>query len=156
MPRTLQLIKVKPSGGHRTFIIGNTHLAFHISSTLARSRQVRAVLDALKSASKHEFPVVLCGDLNDVPESEAVRLLFSDPEFLFQDSWAVAGEGSDGITFSRENPWAKSELFPGRRIDFIAASKEFVMHSCRLAMTPNDYGAVSDHYAVFSEIELTP
>jgi endonuclease/exonuclease/phosphatase family metal-dependent hydrolase len=154
MPRKLQLINISPVEMDSSFIVANTHLAFHIDSTTARVKQICAILGGITATGDNIRPLILCGDLNDTPESEPVRTLFSQKQPYLRDAWTLAGNNSEGHTFAKSNPWADSKLWPGRRIDYIAVSREFTVHSCHLVLTPNDCGPASDHYAVSAEISL--
>jgi endonuclease/exonuclease/phosphatase family metal-dependent hydrolase len=78
-----------------------------------RAKQVEEVLEAIR---KSPHPVVICGDLNDVPASYAYRI-FSEN---LQDAFKEKGGG-----------WATTYTgpIPGLRIDYIFVSHRFEVNS---------------------------
>ena len=55
-----------------------THLAYRFDESAVRQQQVRALLALaarLRSDPARDPPVILCGDLNAVPDSDELRLL---------------------------------------------------------------------------------
>lgn len=82
------------------------------------------------------YPVILCGDFNDLPSSYAYQKVRGD----LQDSFIRKGNGI-GNTYAG--------IFPSFRIDHIFASDhfEFLSHQVRREK-------YSDHYAVVSRLRL--
>lgn len=158
MPRSLQCLELILDQANSPILILNTHLAYHINARVGRTKQISMAIEALNDLVKYRaLPVIFCGDFNDTPDSEPVRMLFSQSNPALRDAWLAAGNQSEGHTFAKDNPWASPELWPGRRIDYIGVSEEVNVHSCYLAMTPSDnWGLASDHYAVIAELSLTP
>ena len=72
-----------------------THLAYRFDESAVRQQQVRALLalaDRLRSDKAGDPPVILCGDLNAVPDSDELRLLTGRseapvPGLVFNDCW---------------------------------------------------------------------
>lgn len=98
-----------------------------------RSIQADIIAKVLQDAP---YPVIFCGDLNDVPNSYAYATIRGD----MQDAFLKKGFGI-GRTF-----WA---LSPTLRIDYIFATKRFNILQFRRHV--KNY---SDHYMLVSDMEL--
>jgi endonuclease/exonuclease/phosphatase family metal-dependent hydrolase len=109
-----------------------THLNWRFDHSAIRQLQVRAIgrfVDESRPTAGRVFPALLAGDLNAVPESDEVRMLTGKADLgegdgsggvVFHDAWEVAGEGR-GTTWSNENSFARGNLEPDRRIDYVLA-----------------------------------
>ena len=86
--------------------------------------------------AKSPYPVIVCGDFNDVPQSHAYHLLTS----RLNDGFKKKGNGL-GFTFSGS--------VPGLRIDYVLASSDFKLLSYQKKNIP-----FSDHKAIISAVEL--
>lgn len=102
-----------------------THLDWEFAASELRQSQAAAIAEGAARAGRDTgtFPVVVCGDLNAVPDSEEIRSLTGrrPPPVagqVFTDSWEVAGDGP-GWTVDRANPWATENAWPRRRIDYV-------------------------------------
>lgn len=82
------------------------------------------------------YPVILCGDFNDVPQSHAYHILTQNMD----DGFKKRGQGL-GFTFSGD--------VPGLRIDYILAAPAFRFLSYLKRDIP-----FSDHKAIISSLEL--
>jgi endonuclease/exonuclease/phosphatase family metal-dependent hydrolase len=100
-----------------------------------RSAQAELVY---KKIAESPYPVILCGDFNDVPNSYAY---FTIKENL-QDAFLKKGSGF-GRTFRF--------ISPTLRIDYILADKKFEV--TQFGKIEVDY---SDHYAIMADLELVP
>jgi endonuclease/exonuclease/phosphatase family metal-dependent hydrolase len=71
------------------------------------------------------FPAILCGDMNAEPDSDEIRYLCglttlgTGRSVYFQDTFAIAGDGTPGFTYTRRNPYSGPLREPDRRIDYI-------------------------------------
>jgi hypothetical protein len=84
------------------------------------------------------------------------------PKLVFHDAWEVAGQASassaTGATWTNANPYARLDLEPDRRIDYVLVGwpkTGGVGHvtSCRVeGLEPVDGVVPSDHLAVLAEI----
>lgn len=156
-----------PRGALQVF---STHLNWRFDQSATRQQQVRSIcdfVDASKPPAGRDFPPVLCGDFNAVPDSEEIRMLTGRAavpvaKLVFQDAWEMARGVSEssaaGITWSNDNPYAAADLEPDRRIDYVfvgwpkQGGRGHAV-SCRVEGTaPVDGVVPSDHYAVLAEL----
>jgi endonuclease/exonuclease/phosphatase family metal-dependent hydrolase len=100
MPRFLQIVTFESADHLSGIRLANTHLAYSLQAREARTGQVSQIVRTLQSFPSTQ-PLILCGDFNDVPESEPVRRLVSPPLGL-TDCWAAADQGA-GDTFAIHN-----------------------------------------------------
>lgn len=98
-----------------------------------RSEQTKVIVDHVKNSP---YPVILCGDFNDSPNSYCYREFSS----VLKDSFKEAGKGI-GKTYIG--------AFPSFRIDYIFHSKEFKANN--YITLPEKY---SDHHAIVSELKF--
>jgi endonuclease/exonuclease/phosphatase family metal-dependent hydrolase len=102
-----------------------THLNWKFEDGHVREAQVREIVARVESLATDSFPAVLVGDFNAEPDSDEIRYLRGltslgeKRRVYFQDAFAVAGDGSAGITFARRNPFAGALREPDRRIDYV-------------------------------------
>jgi endonuclease/exonuclease/phosphatase family metal-dependent hydrolase len=102
-----------------------THLNWRLDHGHVRVAQVRALTDWMAMlASPGTYPEVVVGDFNAEPLSDEIRFMrgytaLGGTSVYFADAFAVAGDGSQGATFCRRNPFAASTHEPDRRIDYV-------------------------------------
>jgi endonuclease/exonuclease/phosphatase family metal-dependent hydrolase len=114
----------------------STHLNWRFDQSDVRQDQVRAICRFVADSPERSFPPILCGDFNAEPDSDEIRMLTGKaalpvPKLVFNDGWAVAGGSSGGAgagaasgsgeTWSNVNPYARLDLEPDRRIDYVFA-----------------------------------
>jgi endonuclease/exonuclease/phosphatase family metal-dependent hydrolase len=139
-----------------------THLNWRFDQSEIRQDQVRAVCRFVKESPHRSFPAVLCGDLNSAPDSDEIRMLTGratvpEPGLVFHDAWEVAGDGP-GFTWCNANPFARLDLEPDRRIDYVLAGwpkkggRGHVVRAEVVGTEPVDGVQPSDHYAVLAEL----
>lgn len=169
--------------GHRSLLLASlaapfgvmpvacTHIDYLFDQSELRLRQLRAVAQHCTDSRPDpeiSFPVVLCGDLNAVPDSDEIRALTGRtaplaPGLVFQDCWELAGDGS-GYTWSSRNPYLADATWPNRRLDYILLSwprpKGLGKPLAIELVGTNDVNGVtpSDHYGVMVTLrtEATP
>jgi len=156
-----------PRGALQLF---STHLNWRFDQSGVRQDQVRSIctfIDSSRPDGGRDFPPILCGDFNADPDSDEIRLLTgrSDPpvpKLVFHDAWEGAGQASessaDGSTWSNANPYARRDLEPDRRIDYVfvgwpkAGGAGHVTRCTVEALQPVNGVVPSDHLAVLAEL----
>jgi len=98
-----------------------------------RAQQVGVLHDTVHSSP---YPVLLCGDFNDVPSSFTYRILADD----LTDAFRVSGSGF-GTTYAGP--------FPNFRIDYIFHDKRIKSSAYKTHKAP-----LSDHYAISCTVEI--
>lgn len=107
----------------------STHLAYRFDESAVRQLQVRevaALAAELRPEAADAPPVVLCGDLNAVPDSDEVRLITGRspapvPGLVFNDCWPQVRE-DPGHTWVKRNPHLVDSVWPERRLDYVMVS----------------------------------
>lgn len=144
------------------------HLDFRFDRSEQRSSQLSVICD---HAVQHHtdpdttFPLLLCGDLNAVPDSDEMRSLTGRrPPYgaglVFTDAWDAAGDGTPGYTWDAANVYLADATWPNRRLDYILTSWPRQRGvgkpvRCRLSGTaPIDGIMPSDHYAVVADLRV--
>ncbi len=152
-----------PRGALQVF---STHLNWRFDQSHVRQDQVRAICAFVarsRADGEHPFPPVLCGDFNAAPDSDEIRMLTGraavpEPKLVFHDAWEVVGTGGNGMTWSNENPYARLDLEPDRRIDYVLAGWPKAggaghVTSCTVeCQQPVDGVVPSDHLGVLAEL----
>lgn len=156
-----------PRGALQLF---STHLNWRFDQSDVRQEQVRAIcqfVDGAKPAGGRRYPPILAGDFNADPDSDEMRLLTGRaatpvPKLVFHDAWEVAGQASDssatGATWTNRNPYARLDLEPDRRIDYVlvgwpkAGGAGHVTRCTVEGLEPVDGVVPSDHLAVLAEL----
>ena len=148
----------------------STHLNWRFDQSHVRQDQVRAIAAFIarsRAGGEHVFPPLLCGDFNADPESDEIRMLTGkaatpEPKLVFHDAWEVAGQASassaTGATWTNDNPYARLDLEPDRRIDYVlvgwpkAGGAGHVTRSTVECMESVDGVVPSDHLGLLAQI----
>ena len=124
-------IRADIDGPHGAVQAYSTHLSWRFDQSHVRQDQVRAIaafIAGSRAGGGHPFPPVLCGDFNADPDSDEIRMLTGraatpEPKLVFHDAWEAAGQASassaTGATWTNDNPYARLDLEPDRRIDYV-------------------------------------
>jgi endonuclease/exonuclease/phosphatase family metal-dependent hydrolase len=140
-----------------------THLNWRFDESHVRQRQVASIAEFIAESPPRTYPAILCGDFNADPDSDEMRMLTGKAaspvdRMVFHDAWVVAGDGSPGATWSNANPYARLDLEPDRRIDYVLAGWPKARGAghvvdCALAGA-NPIGGVhpSDHLGVIADL----
>jgi endonuclease/exonuclease/phosphatase family metal-dependent hydrolase len=122
--RTLLFAEVGAPFGPIPFFV--THLNWKFDEGHVRELQVCEIVRHIESLTRADtFPAILVGDFNAEPDADEIRFLRGltslggSRRVHFQDAFALAGDGSPGVTFSRRNPHAGPLREPDRRIDYV-------------------------------------
>lgn len=145
---TWALIKDKTTG--KKFVIMNTHFD-HIGKQ-ARIESARLLKQKSKELAK-DLPLILTGDFNLVPESEAIKTLTAQDgknTLVNSSSVATISYGPDWTTCGFDNrPFSERKV-----IDYIFVKqyKKVIRHAVFSEMLDDIF--LSDHCPVFAQIEL--
>ena len=107
----------------------STHFDYRFDQSALRVAQARALLDLvshMRGQPDVDLPVVACGDLNAVPDSDEIRLLTGRTQghvsnLVMTDCWESVGD-APGFTWRRENPYQTETAWPNRRLDYVLVS----------------------------------
>jgi endonuclease/exonuclease/phosphatase family metal-dependent hydrolase len=159
--RTLLFAEVRAPFGLVPFFV--THLNWKFAEGHVREAQVREIAARVEALAPEDgFPAILVGDFNAEADADEIRFLrgltsLGGPRRVYyQDVFAVAGDGSPGVTFTRDNAFAAPLREPGRRIDYVfvrGRDERFRGEpvSARVAFDHPVHGTLaSDHYGVFA------
>jgi endonuclease/exonuclease/phosphatase family metal-dependent hydrolase len=119
------------------FVVAGIHLDL---TPEPRLRHVGELKSALAAFAGPDLPVIILGDVNDLPGSPSWQELTE----LGQDAWAAAGVG-DGNTYSARTPV--------RRIDAVFADRRLPVRSATV-LDSDDVRVASDHRPVLAELQL--
>jgi len=144
IPRVLVFATFRDRTTLRRFIAINTH--FDHLSARSRVRSARAVRELVASNS---LPAVVTGDLNDHPASGTVRELISDGSLV--DVWEMA-HTRDSVSWGTLANYREPRR--GRRIDWILASPDFLVHRAAINPLRHHGGWGSDHLPVQAVMRL--
>ncbi len=109
--------------------VASTHLAYRFDESGVRQRQAEQLLQVAagrRGDPDTALPMIVCGDLNAVPDSDEVRLLTGRragpiPNLVLSDAWEQVGDGP-GHTWRRDNPYQGDTAWPNRRLDYVLIS----------------------------------
>jgi endonuclease/exonuclease/phosphatase family metal-dependent hydrolase len=151
--------------GHIPFFV--THLNWKFEEGHVREAQVREIVDCVQSLTGVDsFPAVMVGDFNAEPDADEIRFLRGLTSLggrrrvYFQDSFALAGGGGPGSTFSGRNPFAQPLHEPDRRIDYVFVHGRDDRHrgdpvEARVCFdAPLDGTFPSDHFGVTATLRI--
>lgn len=145
-----------------------THLHWKFHQSEVRERQVVAACDrVLARRRRGGFPPLLLGDFNAEPESAEIRYVtglqsLRGRSVALLDAWRAAGKGGNGITWSNANDYARLNLEPDRRIDYVFAGfprRDGIgqITHCRVVCNEPKGGVwPSDHFGVYAELRAVP
>ena len=159
------VVRADVDGPRGTVQVFSTHLNWRFDQSHGRQEQVAAIANFVHDSPLRTYPPVLCGDFNAVPDSDEIRMLTGRmrtpvQKLVFHDSWEAAAEREDGpgFTWSNDNPFAKEDLEPNRRIDYVfvgwpkSEGAGHVLRSEVVATAAVDGCQPSDHYGVLAEL----
>ncbi len=143
---TYGLFKEKATGIH--FFVFNTHLD-HIGK-IAREKSLALILEKMETLNVDKLPIILMGDFNLEPNSEAISFLKN----VMNDTYEMAIEppyGPSG-TFNAFN----FESYTTTRIDYIFVSNSQEIEVQKYAVLNNSYHLKypSDHFPVFVKLKF--
>ncbi|HVT22670.1 MAG TPA: endonuclease/exonuclease/phosphatase family protein [Mycobacteriales bacterium] len=137
-------------------------LDYPLGASGARLHQIKQVLEVVAASIDHRATTVICGDFNAPPDSDEIRLLTgrsaAPADLVFYDAWEVAGDGSAGVTFARENPLSAASLYPDRRFDYVFSAwprrggRGHPVRAQIIGRPQPPSPPASDHYGVLADL----
>ena len=148
------------------FKVVSTHFEFRFDRSATRQAQARSLAELVaehRGDPETTFPVIVGADTNALPDSDEMRsLLGLSPTpvrgLIFHDCWALAGDETQGYTWSDQNPYLANASWPRRRIDYLLVSwprpkAQGTPTRCWNAGTSPINGVMpSDHFAVVADL----
>lgn len=140
-----------------------THLNSAWGQSALRQQQVAAICSFVTERAAGDFPPVLTGDFNAMPDYDEIRCLLGKTapparDFVLLDAWSYARPLEPGWTWDRRNPHVAKTLEPDARIDYIFVglpTKDGLGHilDTELIGTQPVNGVwPSDHFGVLAEL----
>jgi endonuclease/exonuclease/phosphatase family metal-dependent hydrolase len=151
-----------------------THLNWKFHQGNVRLAQVRFIAERVRELAPvrgPHLPPVLMGDFNAEPEADEIRFLrglcvVENQSVFFADAWLYGGDGGPGITYHRDNDYARPHREPSRRIDyiFVRGPDELLRGepvTTELAFATAEGGPEgriwpSDHFGLVTDLYLAP
>jgi len=132
----------------KDFYFLNTHFD-HVGDT-ARFESIKRIMDFIITAT-NGFPVVLSGDFNLEPDTEAIEFLLESDMLSMYDAFTLSVTGNKGhnATF---NGFGKAE--PEKRIDYIFVNDAWKCYEHQILALKNEGLYISDHYPVVANIKI--
>jgi len=145
-PRICQQVLVRLKGSDRPFWVFNNHLD-HYEDDMARILGIKQVLAHVSECkSKWEAPVFILGDLNSLPDSEAIKYCENFENVKLADLTAESGPTFHGF--------GKASVF--KKIDYIFSDLRVEDCNCKVECWSEAYNGIylSDHYPVCVSLEI--
>ncbi len=145
-PRLMTWMKIQPKKEKVNFLVINTHLD-HVKKE-TRESQIRVLAKEIKRIKEPHTILVIMGDFNDSPDSDARKILMNEfPELV--DAWKAFHdhEETSHHTFNGLCP-------DGSRIDWILVDKKMHLQSCEMDKSESEGRYPSDHFPVVCRIKF--
>lgn len=152
---------------HGLLPIFTTHLEHRFDQSETRTAQLKLASEFIAEHDRGDFPPVLTGDLNAIPDSDEIRRLtgrtapYVDGR-VWTDCWEFCGEG-DGLTWSLENEHLQNTTWPNRRLDYVLVGwprenrpRGNPVAIERFGIQPVDGITPSDHYGLYVDFDTAP
>jgi endonuclease/exonuclease/phosphatase family metal-dependent hydrolase len=163
--RAIQATIDSPRGPIHVFC---SHLDQRFDNSAVRQQQLKTICALAKGITRNtetDFPVILAGDLNAVPDSDEIRALTGrrppyESGLVFTDAWEVAGStnGDPGWTWRADSPLLAQAHWPNRRLDYIMTSwprtsgQGTPVAAKLIGVEPVDGVMASDHAGVWAAL----
>lgn len=143
-PRIMVSVEFRDRVSGSQFCFVNTHL-----DPLSRRARLRSIEMIRAHVASNKEPVVVAGDFNAGPHSEAMTALLENGHLI--DAWHAAEKRTtpEYATYARYRP---PQI--GRRIDWIMTTPEIRVGSIAINAAQFDGGWPSDHLPVQATLEL--
>jgi endonuclease/exonuclease/phosphatase family metal-dependent hydrolase len=150
LPRIVTWVELADKENDRHFYFFNTHFAHDSDS--ARTRSARLLLEKADSIAG-DFPIIITGDLNMLPESEGYSVLTGPFESvpLLRDSYEISKKTPEGPVYTFNDFRDR----PGEgRIDFILIRDGMKALEHRTVIRKEKGVFISDHWPVIATVSF--
>lgn len=147
LPRIVTYGRFRSRTGGEKFMVFNTH--FDHRGERARVESVRLITRMIDSLNRGDLPVILTGDLNLTPETEAIRTLTDSLVDAYTAAPIRLGPAATFTGFDYSTPAT-------RRIDYVMVSPGVEVTSFATLTDAVDGRYASDHFAVLATLHLRP
>lgn len=150
LPRIVTWVELADKENDRHFYFFNTHFAHDSDS--ARTRSARLLLEKADSIAG-DFPIIITGDLNMLPESEGYSVLTGPFESvpLLWDSYEISKKTPEGPVYTFNDFRDR----PGEgRIDFILIRDGMKALEHRTVIRKEKGVFISDHWPVIATVSF--
>ncbi len=148
-----------PSGSIPFF---TTHLNTPWGQSALRRQQVAAIAEFVRERGA-DFPPILTGDFNAMPDYDEIRCLVGKtvpaaPGFVMLDAWSYARPLEPGWTWDRRNPHVAATLEPDARIDYVFVGlpndrgQGHILGIELIGTEPTEGIWPSDHFGVLAQL----
>ncbi len=148
-----------PSGSIPFF---TTHLNTPWGQSALRRQQVAAIAEFVRERSA-DFPPILTGDFNAMPDYDEIRSLVGKtapavPSFIMLDAWSYARLLEPGWTWDRRNPHVAATFEPDARIDYVFVGlpndrgQGHILDIELIGTEPTEGIWPSDHFGVLAQL----
>ncbi|MEE2570990.1 endonuclease/exonuclease/phosphatase family protein [Janibacter sp. G349] len=174
-PHVWEMVLPLPIGVDMLFL--GARPSWKFTDEAARVEQALFVTE-LEERRRQVAPTILAGDFDAAPDQDCIRFYtgksaVNGRSAAFRDTFAIAGDGTPGYTWTTDNPWVARTVVDGqgivpnyfvqephhRRIDYVFAGStenhglvESVITNSKVVFA--EYPTASDHYGVLSDISL--
>jgi endonuclease/exonuclease/phosphatase family metal-dependent hydrolase len=148
LPRIVTWVELADKENDLHFYYFNTHFAHDSDS--ARTRSARLLLEKADSIAA-DFPIIITGDLNMLPESEGYSVLTGPFESvpLLRNSYEISKKTPEGPVYTFNN--FRDKPGPGR-IDFILVRDGMKVLDHRTVIRKEKGVFISDHWPVIATV----
>jgi endonuclease/exonuclease/phosphatase family metal-dependent hydrolase len=146
LPRICTYAKVKMHANQKSIYVFNTHLDH--KGEIAKTESANLILRKINELAKG-FPVLLAGDFNSEPNSQAYQSIIQNPDPILAD-YFKAIESQENCTFKGFE--TKSTVC--KRIDYIFGDSNFRLEKFEIFTDNNGTYYPSDHLPVCVDLIL--
>jgi len=150
LPRIVTWVKLQNKHSGHIFFVFNTHLS-HVSE-YTRNKSVLLLLSKIKSIADN-VPVVVTGDFNATPASQAYMLMTGNwhQYFSFSDAYKISTFPASGTGLTFNGFTEKSGI---ERIDYIFVNGYFDVSRFTTYDIVKDGVFISDHYPIEAKLKF--
>ncbi len=147
--RICSWVKLKNKSDGKIFFVFNTHFD-HVGTVARKNSAVLIKKTAFTIADK--APVIIIGDFNSEPESEAYQTMTGDNPFLLYDSYHTAAKNAADTLCTFTGFEVNGKIC--KRIDYIFCDQNFSVSFYSSQHDNNGVSFPSDHLPVIADVDF--